>query len=254
MFNKNRIMNFSKICISLLIPFIILNACGDSHQLEIKGDASAIKLAQSMLDAMGGKAKWARLKSVYVRTLSFTPGQANNYVLEEWIDLDVPKMLNKQSSESSSIIQILDGNDGWVIKNKNVLLMPSESITNMLKWHDHYMMRSLQHLAQGGENREVRMNGEKRFDLYENNKFMGGFELSSEYVIIAYFTEGSKDSQNSIFFNEWGEYKGMKYPLEIRTSSGMSLFKTDYWDPRETSADKAFNISFNPNIAVERFN
>jgi hypothetical protein len=246
-------MNPSKFIIVIIFPLIIICGCGDNNKVNLKGEPAAVAMAQSMLDALGGKAKWARLKSVYVRTLNFTPEQANNYVMEEWIELDAPKMISRQSSQISSVIQVLDRNDGWVIKNNDVELMSSQSITNLLKWHNQYLMRVLQILAEGGENREVKMNGERRFDFYENNIFVGGFKLNKDDLIESYFTKISQDLLNSIDFKGWREYKGMKYPLEVHSSARMAVYKTDYWDPRETTVEKAFNFSFNPNIVLEKF-
>jgi hypothetical protein len=107
-------------------------------------------------------------------------------------------------------------------------------------------------MAEGGEKREVKMNGEKRFDFYENGIFIGGFELNKKNLPEIYFTDSSSGSAKSVSIISWGEYKEMRYPLEIHNRNSMAVYKTDYWDPRETDAEKAFNISFNPNIMLEK--
>ena len=55
-----------------------------------------------------------------------------------------------------------------------------------------------------------------------------------------------------MMIEEWGEYKGMKYPLQIKSQNAFSQFKTDYWDPSKHEAEKTFRISFNPNDLVRR--
>lgn len=132
--------------------------------------------------------------------------------------------------------------------------MPDEAITEMLDWYDHFLMKAVLAIAAGGENIEVKKNGNNRFDLYIGNKFMGGFELNEHHMPIRYFNSPSTDLANSVMIIKWGEYKGLKYPLELHGQASLIIFRTDYWDPREINAEEAFNISFDPNVVLEKMN
>lgn len=243
----NRYKSFSLFLFTL---FIAVSCGGD--KLQISGDPEAIQLAQSMLDALGGRQEWAEFKSVYVRTVSISIGQDGPLVLEEWIELDRPRVLNAQAVDGKPVFQILDGNDGWIIRESEISLISSSRITGLLDWHNHYMMRAIQSIASGGEKKEVRINGGNTFSLYENGSFIGSFVLNGKSLPVKYSTSADMESSKSILLTKWGEYKGLNYPLEIQNGSGLSIIKTDYWDPRKTDAEKAFNISFNPAEIAER--
>ena len=235
-----------------LPAILFISSCSSRGKLEIKGDPTAVQLAQVMMDSLGGRAKWEKLRSVYVRTLNYVSSGDENYVLEEWIDLDKPRVMNRKSLETYSVVQILDGNEGWQIRNDNLNLMNSQTITDILDWYDHYYMRALRILATGGEDIEVKMNGFTRFDLYQAGNFLGGFEVNENKYPERYFNMPSNRLENSVIITKWGEYKGYKYPLEIHPRESLSIFKTDYWNPSESDPETAFNISYNPNIELER--
>lgn len=229
------------------------SGCGSKNvKIAIKGEPQAIRLAQAMMDTLGGCDRWSKIKSVYIRTLNYESATDENYVLEEWLDLDRPRVYNRQVKDGVFEVRILDGNDGWIIHKGKIDLLPSASITNLLDWHEHFMMTVLKDLAVGGENCELKMNGQNRFDLYRDGKFVGGFELNEENYPVRYFEVLSRSLNASMIITSWGEYKGYKYPLEIRPQLVLAIYKTDYWNPSEEEADKAFNITFNPNDALQR--
>ena len=237
----------------LVLLTAFFTGCGSGHEkIEIKGDAQAVRMAQTMMDTLGGLQRWAKIKSVYIRTFNYESAKDENYVLEEWLDLDRPRVYNRQVKDGTFEIKILDGNDGWVIHGGKIDLLPSSSITNLLDWHEHFLMTVLKDLAIGGENCELKLNGQNRFDLYRNGKFLGGFELNENNYPVRYFEVLSRSLNVSMIITRWGEYKGYKYPLEIHPQLVLAIYKTDYWNPSEEEADKAFNISFDPNIALQK--
>ena len=168
------------------------------------------------------------------------------YAFEEWINLDEPKFMYHRIKNDVHYFQIVHNNDGWSIENNNVELMQPAGVTTYLSWYDKFFMRNVKRLAIGGELVEVKVTGENAFDMYIENQFVSGFQLNENNLPEKYATPGSETRFNIININEWGEYKGFKYPLEITGENVPTHYKTDYWDIGMMDAEASFNISFDP--------
>ena len=242
--------------IARIIPLVALMAifysCSNNNALSIKGDPEAVEMAQAMMDSLGGRSHWEKLKSLYVRTFIYISGGNQNYISEQWIELDKPRVMYRKTNDAGSELQIVDGNDGWMIRDNVIDLLSSESITALLTWHQHYFIRFLKIIATGGENYEIKKREFSRFDLYDKDKFIGGVELDEKNYPVRYFDKLSTRLQVSSVISKWGEYQGYKYPLEVHPQENLSILKTDYWNPGELDAEQAFKISFNPNTMLER--
>jgi hypothetical protein len=233
-----------------MLSLITLVSCGGSDKLDIKGDPEAIKIAEDMLKAMGGKKAWFQLKSVYVRTLSRVASVTEPYIYEEWINIDEPKLMNRKVLNDTEIVDIIDGNDGWQIQGSSMNMIPPQRITSYLHWHKNYFIRVVKDLAEEQENIEVKKT-DNGFEVYKQGDFLAGFELNEANLPIGYYTESLTGQKNKIFFKEFSEYEGYKFPLLIEAESMIATYQTDYFDPSNQDAAKAFNISFNPHEMIK---
>lgn len=222
-----------------------------SDKLEVKGEPEAIQLAESMIKELGGRKKWVDVESVYIRTVTTFGSLRQNVVTEEWINLSEPKFMNRVINEGEEVIQIVDKNDGWEIRNDQITMLPPKSITDYLNWHDNHLLINLKRLAAGGENVALRMNGDNRFDMHIGNEIKASFQLDKYNLLRRYYSKGSNDQQGSLIIKNYREYEGYKFPLELGSGSAMTIHKTDYFDPSPLPADKAFNISFDPNDYIK---
>lgn len=233
-----------------LISILIFFSC-NGDKLDIKGEPEAIDKATLMIKTLGGKDIWGKLRSVYIRTVKIESSGGVS-VFEEWINLDVPKFMNRVVINDVQSIKIIDGNDGWSLINGQLGMLRSSEITGYLNWHENFIMRSLKRLAEGGEEIEVRLEGANRIDMYVNGKFTSGFNLETEGLPISYVADISGVVETYEIL-KWGEYKGYKYPLEIKVENRLAIFRTDYWDPSVLDAESAFNITLNPNELANKF-
>jgi hypothetical protein len=244
------VQHFFKYLISIIL--LTLVSCGGSNNLDIKGEPDAIHLAEEMLKALGGKKAWQRVQSVYVRTIARRSSESEPYIYEEWTNLDEPKFMNRKSVNNTGVIEIVDGNDGWRIEGSDMQMIPPQRITSYLAWHDQYFMRVVKLIAMETESIEVRVKNENQLEVFVDDRFVYGFELSESFLPERYYTKGLGESISMVFFKKYSEYEGYKFPLEINSESMMATYTTDYFDPSPLEAEKAFNISFNPNELIKR--
>jgi hypothetical protein len=242
--------------LSIIFSVYILSlfySCGGGNSLDIQGDQEAILLAETMIRELGGKKNWIKLRSLYIRTLARDMASGKPYAFEEWINLDEPKFMNHRILDEVHYFQIVNRNDGWSVKNQNVLLMQPGSVTSYLNWFDNFFMRNIKLLAIGGEQVEVKVNGENAFNMFINEKFISGFQLNENNLPLRYVTPGANKNFNIISITEWGEYKGFKYPLTVTGENILSYYQTDYWDIGMLDAEASFNVSFDPYVIAKSF-
>mgnify|MGYP000585272896 CR=1 FL=1 len=239
--------------LTLNLLLIFQFSCGGGNSLDIKGDKEAITLAESMILELGGKKNWLNLKSLYIRTVALDMVSGEPFAFEEWINLDEPKFMNHRIINDVHYFQIVDRNDGWVVQNNNVILMQPDNVTNYLGWYDRFFMRNIKLLASGGDQLEVKMNGENAFDVFVNNAFVSGFSLDENNLPVKYVTPGTEQKFNIMNIDEWGEYKGYRYPLKVTGENIRAHYQTDYWDAGTTDAESSFEISFDPYKIAQKF-
>jgi len=239
--------------ILFIFIIILISSCGSGNSLNIQGDKEAIVLAERMIQDMGGKKNWAKLKSLYIRTIALDMLSGEPYAFEEWINLDEPKFMNHRVKNDVHYFQVVHNNDGWSIQNNNVVLMQPAGVTAYLSWYDKFFMRNIKRLAIGGEQVEVKVNGENAFDMFIANQFVSGFQLNKNNLPEKYVTPGNERRFNIINIKEWGEYKGFKYPLEITGENIQAYYQTDYWDIGMMDVEASFSVSLDPYEIAKSF-
>jgi hypothetical protein len=233
---------------------IFLFSCGGGSSLDINGDKEAVTLAEKMILDPGGKKKWKKLKSLYIRTVTMDMVSGEPFAYEEWINLDEQKFMNHRIIKDVHIFQIVNRNDGWLIQNNTVTMMQPDDVTNYLEWYKRFFMLNIKLLAKGGENLEVKDSGENAFDVFVNSSFVAGFGLNNNNLPMKYVTPGTSQKFNIMKIDEWGEYKGYKYPLKVTGENIRAHYQTDYWDAGTMDAESSFNVSFDPYKIAEKFN
>jgi len=152
-----------------LTVFVFLSGCSSNNKVDIAGDEESLMLAENMLEALGGKKLWAEMKSIHVRTLHRSSA-SRPYVSEIWANIDENKIITVNVYQDQQKMKVVNGNDGWEIKDGELLIMSTNELYPMLRWYKYNFYINVKRLAVGGEQYELKLNGESRFDIYEKGK------------------------------------------------------------------------------------
>ena len=245
-------MRLTSVFFILLILFSF-SSCSNSTKLNIQGEEEAVSLAENMILGLGGKKNWTKLKSVYIRTITRDMQTGDAYTFEEWINLDEPKFMNHRVKDNVHYFQIVNRNDGWLIRNQDVALMLPAGVTSSLNWFNNFFIRNVKLLVLGGENIEVKMNEANAFDMFIDSKYNCGFQLDDNYLPERYLTPTPDKRRVTLNIKKWGDYKGYKYPLVVTGEKTGSYYQTDYWDAGMQDAESSFRVTFDPYAVAENF-
>ena len=232
--------------ISLLF-LIIFSSCGGSNNVEIAGDEQSMLLAESMLKALGGKKLWADMKSVHIKTIHYD-ALRDPFVSEIWANIDENKIITIHADQNKSEFKVVNGNDGWEIKDGQMLILPTNELYPMLRWYRFNFYTNVKRLAIGGDLYELKSVGKKRFNIFEKGEYVGGFELDEENFPLRFFSPGIYRGvkENKIKFAEWDHYGAYPFPKKITGENAITLNETEIFEASSKPAEKAYKITFNP--------
>ena len=226
----------------------LLSSCGGNNKVDIKGDENSLMLAENMLEAMGGKKLWANLKSIHLRTIHRDTRRDYASVTEIWANIDENKTLTLNASNNRRSMKVVHGNDGWEIKDGQMLILPTEELYPMLRWYRFNFYTNMKRLAIGGEQYELKLHGDKRFDVYENGEYVGGFELNDDNLPGIFYSPGMFPGvkENFLKFIKWDAYGGYSFPKEITGENTLIVNETEFFEASSKPAEKAFQVTFDP--------
>ncbi len=88
-----------KIIVLALLLAAAASAQTDTQASGLSGDPEAVELAQSMVEAMGGKEIWSQLKSLHFVHRWYPSNRVDSYLEDEILDLTGPRSWVKMKSE-----------------------------------------------------------------------------------------------------------------------------------------------------------
>lgn len=82
-------------------------------QAELKGDGEAIALSDQMIESIGGKEVWSKIRTLYVVEKSRTPTNGDGLIAEFWRDLLVPQERYSIQNENITYEKAWTSEGGW---------------------------------------------------------------------------------------------------------------------------------------------
>jgi len=217
---------------------------GEMHQW--LGDKKSLRAAEKLLDNLGGRERWAGMKSLYIHyeqeDLAF-----GSYPSIQWQSLEEPKIVVDQYISNERLIRIMDLDSAW-IERKGYLESMNEPNRSFLKYWvtlDYYW--NLHRLA-AGENLEVIFTDKNQLVVRSGGNFVFGFEVDDDFRPIVFHRPFFNDQNISLELTSWKVQDGFYYPSNGQAVSNEFKFRVLEWIPSELQPEKAFNIVFDPSF------
>lgn len=215
------------------------------HYYDWQGDTNSKKILAKVFDFLGGRKKWADLKSVYVHYTQ----QDNNlgsYPSRQWQSLDSLKIILDQKINNRRFVRILNDSIGWVI-TENMVGPLDERNTDFLKyWYQLDYYKKIHELAVG-KDLKVRFTDQFQIIVLKNNKYFCGFEVDQNLNPEIYHRPKFNSQNISLRLLEWKDKDGFKYPYKGKAMEQDFKFTVEEIEFSFKPSSEAFNISFNSN-------
>lgn len=239
----------------LFFVLVILGACKPNSEpppplaegLQLSsftGDKANVQKAEAMFKALGGKERWANLKSLYVKANHTEPGLANPYINQIWRDIDWFKIRIEQNGEDLQRIGTFNDNGGAInfVDQDTIRELDGYALTSWRKSHAQNFYVVLNRLAKN-ETYKVESEGKKLNFLKDDEPFCA-FELNAENLPEYFIVERRKGQEIISHFTAWDKSEGFSHPVAGGPIDGNFEFNTLEWKPQYKPFEEAFEVSF----------
>ena len=236
--------------IKYIIPFalctLILCAtnCGmPDKQMSFQGEKEAISLADSMFQAIGGKEKWCRLKSLYIKAEHNEPQMPLPYTSEIWRAIDTFELVIEQQNDSFHVKAVINDKEGIVRyydKRDTLRVFTPEQLADWAYGHKHNVYVLLHDLACNPQRYFVEIDEEQRLAFYKDTIFEVSFgldELKRPYMFYQPHPDGSVSGS---IFTRWGTDDGLVHSAGGHPLDSNFIYTTEVWLPSEESLSDTF--------------
>lgn len=136
-------------------------ACGaafaEEAQAGLRGEPEAIAAAQAMVETMGGKGIWSRMKSIHFVHEWFFRDRIDSYVEDEILDLTGPRSWIQMKSEIYDRLRAYSPEFGyWNVINGEFSAASAEESRDMIRGAAYHIVRIARGIAIGDPFYEVR--------------------------------------------------------------------------------------------------
>ena len=225
---------FPFVIISLLI--CLSNCTTPVKQRTFKGEPEAIALADSMFDAIGGKEKWCKLKSLYIKANHTEPQMPLPYTSEIWRAIDTFELVIEQQNDSFHVKAVINTNEGIVRyydKRDTIRFFTEEQLADWAYGHKHNVYVLLHDLACNPEEYAVEIDEEQRLAFYRDTVFEVSFGLDELLRPHLFYQPHPDGSVTGSVFNRWGTDEGLVHSAGGHPLDSNFIYTTEIWKPSE---------------------
>ena len=233
-----------------IIPFAVcvlilcVTNCGmPDKQKSFQGDKEAIALADSMFQAIGGKEKWCRLKSLYIKAEHNEPQMPLPYTSEIWRAIDTFELVIEQQNDSFHVKAVINDKEGIVRyydKRDTLRVFTPEQLADWAYGHKHNVYVLLHDLACNPQQYFVEIDEEQRLAFYKDTIFEVSFGLDELKRPHMFYQPHPDGSVSGSIFTRWGTDDGLVHSAGGHPLDSTFIYTTDIWIPSEESLSEAF--------------
>ncbi|MFC2135108.1 hypothetical protein ACFLTH_10865 [Bacteroidota bacterium] len=235
----NRILNIILFFLLLHLPILAQDNTSD-----LRGDPEAIKDANAMVETMGGKAIWSKLKSVHFVHEWFPWYRADSYIEDEILDLTGSRSWVKMESEIYHRVRAYSPEyKYWSVENGQFSFASEEYLQRALERAPYSIYRIARGIAMGDPSYEVRFGDgdiphSRRLEFYGPDGIMHGWIIlnaKKEPIVWATtqyrYTFGPMKRFGNLRVPNWAVYENGVTMYEMISLKGsdqapdLSLFK-----------------------------
>lgn len=231
-----------------LLPFALACSPGDDPSPDFPpftGEPAALRAAESMMEAIGGRARWAKLRSLYVEATHTEPDLELPYESRIWRDMNEWKLRIEQESEELHRIGLFSDAGGWIlyVDRDSVRPLSPDALAGWKAGEAHNVYVLLHRFARDGRYR-VALGAGGRLEFFEDSLFLAAFELDEMQRPARFITRDSRGRENATRFTRWGTAEGLVHPTGGGPEDGSFSYETRIWRPSELPFDEAFDVGY----------
>ena len=185
--------------------------------------------ANLMFRALGGKEKWASLKSLYIKATHTEPSLEEPYQSEIWRGIDEFKLRIEQQSGDFHNLGLFSEEGGWVFykKKDSKRVLTQVQLEDEKLQHEHNIYVLLNKIASTNQYKAV-LNGQ-RLEFHKGESFAVAFILDEKHRPEIFITKRGDGTENVSHFECWNNTDGLIHPAGGGPVDGNFRYVTEVW-------------------------
>jgi hypothetical protein len=188
---------------------------------------AAEALAERMLNALGGRAAWARVTNLVNDSQQNRAGEPPLVRAVITMDFARPRVRIETTGPGLRLVRVIDGERHWrLTRAGNVEPYPAQLLDEDRRFYAGHVYRSLHRLAARDPALRLSVGGDGRLELHEGGARIAWYLLDVRGEPYRY---GAHDDEQGSIFGPWEfERDGIRHPLWVssRDGSWRAMLKT----------------------------
>jgi len=238
----------------LLSTFIYSCKPAELTSTSFTGDKKAVKLAEEMFAAIGGKGAWCDLKSLYIKAIHTEPQMVIPYQSEIWRGIDRFELIIEQQNDSFHVKGIITDDGGTIRyfdKRDTTRSLTEEQLKDWKFDHEHNVYVLLHHLGCNPELYDVKIEDNGRLSFSQDSIFITSFGLDDLKRPHLFYKPNSDGTVSGSIFTHWNTDEGLVHSAGGHPLDSNFMYRTQLWKPgkkplNEEFGENIFNIEAKP--------
>ena len=186
----------------------------------IAGDASAAnRVADQMLEALGGRKAWAELRNTVNGSVQNRAGEPTVVYAVITMDFQKPRFRIETTARDLHLIRVINGDESWRLRRSgHVEDVPNELFEDELRWYNAHLYRTIHRIAARDPALRLGLDDQERLQVFASGERILWFRLDAKGEPYAF---GAYDDDVGSLSGPWTfEQDGIRHPTWVSSSDG----------------------------------
>ena len=199
-----------------------------------------------MFAAIGGKNRWAKLKTLYIKAIHEEPRFDTTYVSEIWRAIDHFKTRIEQQNKDFHNIGVFSEEGCWLnyVHRDSTKKYSPERMEGWKREHAQNVYVVLNRLAKNN-NYTVSIDSLERLEYRLAGERICAVKLDSLYRPAEYYTPNPDGTESVSDFRVWRNTNGYVHTAGGGPKDGSFSYETEIWAPSDRPFDELYDFPFN---------
>ena len=209
-------MNRSYVLVAMLVAVLAVPA---QVLRAAETDDAAERMAEQMLDAIGGRKAWAGLRNTINGSQQNRANEPTVVYAVITMDFEKPRFRIETTAQDLHLIRVINQDKHWRLRRSGEIEdVPPDLIEDDMTWYAAHLYRTIHRMAARDPGITVRVNDLNRLEILENGERLLWFALDAKGEPYAF---GSWDNDVGSLSGPWDFVQdGIHHPRWVSSADG----------------------------------
>lgn len=181
--------------------------------------SAAHKLADQMLEAIGGRKAWAELRNTINGSVQNRVNEPTVVYAVITMDFQAPRFRIETTARDLHLVRVINGDKSWRLRRSgNIENVPKSLLEDELRWYDAHLYRTIHRIAARDPAISLSLDEQARLQVSIDGERILWFRLDAKGEPYAF---GAYEDEVGSLSGPWDfEQDGIRHPTWVSSSDG----------------------------------